>query len=113
MIGLLNENEWLTTFSISNVLFMRMLTYEEVCLKGEILLEFSQRVLIEKLLLLSVAYFTLATENRLLKKEKSEIYHLKSISIVANILPEQTPYLEHIVNTFLSYYHPHLETIVI
>lgn len=113
MIGLLNENEWLTTFSISNVLFMRMLTYEEVCLKGEILYEFSQRVLIEKLLLLSVAYFTLATENRILKKEKPEIHHLKSISIVANILPEQTPYLEHIVSTFLSYYHPHLETIVI
>lgn len=41
MIGVLNENEWLNTFQISNVLHLKMLTYDEVCLKGEILYEFS------------------------------------------------------------------------
>ena len=67
MIGLLNENEWLKSFDLSNVMHIRLLTYEEVCLKGEILYEFSQKVLVEKTLLLSVAYFSLASESRHLK----------------------------------------------
>lgn len=41
MIGLLNENEWLISFNVSNIMFIRLLSYEEVCLKGEILYEFS------------------------------------------------------------------------
>ncbi|CAD8152600.1 unnamed protein product [Paramecium octaurelia] len=113
MIGLLNENEWLVSFNVSNIMFIRLLSYEEVCLKGEILYEFSQKVLIEKLILLSMAYFSLASETRNLKNEqKSQFYHLKSIYIVSSVLHDNSPYLDHLIQSFCTHYQQRLETIV-
>ncbi|CAD8108515.1 unnamed protein product [Paramecium sonneborni] len=113
MIGLLNENEWLISFNVSNIMHIRLLTYEEVCLKGEILYEFSQKVLTEKLILLSMAYFSLASETRYLKNEqKSQFYHLKSIYIVSDVLPDNSPYLDHLIQSFCTHYQQQLETIL-
>lgn len=41
MIGILNENDWVKHFNIGLIMNMKLVTYEEVCLKGEILYEFS------------------------------------------------------------------------
>lgn len=41
MLGLLNENKWLEGFNIGQVMNPRLVSYEDVCLKGELLYEFS------------------------------------------------------------------------
>ena len=72
-----------------------------------------------KAMYISICFFALATENRLISNEKypdeaskkssmefrkSELYHLKSIYISAKYIPCETKYLEHILRSFKNHY---------
>ncbi|KAM3140179.1 hypothetical protein pb186bvf_007732 [Paramecium bursaria] len=120
LIGLLNENEWIEKFNIGTIMQLKPKQYQDICLEGEYLYEFSQRILLEKILLLSIGYFTLATECRFIENEqkikfqyrKSQIYHLKSLYIGYNIAQSQCPYIEHITRSFQKHYNQNLNPII-
>ena len=92
----------------------------EPSLKREI--SFIQKIY--KVIYISIAFFTIATELRLIsvqnypessKKEskeyrKSELYHLNAIILAAKYIPCETKYLTHILKSFTAHYNIDLAT---
>jgi len=68
---------------------MNTIIFEDFTYFGDIVYELSKRMLLEKVVYLSICYFTLATEIRFMELDKklqdsllmknSEIYHLRAI----------------------------------
>lgn len=68
--------------------------------------------MLEKIVLVSVAYFCIGTEMRFLMQEKSHIYtkkdseayHAKALHISSLFLPHDCPLVTHIVNSYSKNY---------
>ena len=85
--------------------------------------EISKRVLLEKVIYLSISYFTIATEIRFIEIEKakqqgisdkdiktdefklSEIYHLKAIEIACKHVMCSSPYINHLITSYHKHYN--------
>lgn len=57
----MNGNEWIENFNIGSIMHMAPITYEEFALFGDLLYEISKKQLLEKIIHLSICYFTVAT----------------------------------------------------
>lgn len=68
--------------------------------------------MLEKLVLLSVAFFSIGTEMRLLVEEdntkeeflRSELWHAQSVFFGGYYLPKECPLVTHIINSYLKHY---------
>jgi len=56
---------------------MNPLLYEEFCMYGEMIFELQKRLLLEKVIFASIAFFTMATEMRFMHIESLEIKGVK------------------------------------
>lgn len=105
-------------------------TYEEFTQYGELIYEISKRVLLEKVIYMSISYFTIATELRFVEIDKaklagrndkdidtnefkmSELYHLKAIEIACKNITCSSPYINHLITSYHKHYNQNLDTIV-
>lgn len=73
LLGVQNVKEWIENFNIGSIMHMEPLSYEEFQSYGEMIYEISKRVLLEKVIYLSISYFTIATEFRFIEIEKAKV----------------------------------------
>ena len=74
--------------------------------------EYQKDPMLEKLVLLSVAFFSIGTEMRLLVDEDkskqefkhSELWHAQSVFFGAYYLPAQCPMVSHVVQSYFKHY---------
>ncbi|KAL4510660.1 hypothetical protein ABPG72_004814 [Tetrahymena utriculariae] len=133
IVGVQKSQEWIEQFNIGSIMHMTCISYDEFILFEDILFELSKKQLIEKMLLLSICFFTIATEIRFIELDKqksftnsktqqydlykqdaykqSEIYHLKSIEIVCQAVTCYSPYITHLINSYHKHYNSSLELI--
>jgi len=52
------------TFNIGTLMHMNPIFYEDFCLCGEMIYELSKKLILEKVIYISIAFFTMATELR-------------------------------------------------
>ncbi|CAK85603.1 unnamed protein product (macronuclear) [Paramecium tetraurelia] len=127
ILGVQNVEEWIQSFNISYIMHMAPLIYSEITQQGEMLYEISKRLLLEKIIYLSISYFTIATELRFIELEKakqqgikeinteefklSELYHLKAIEIACKHIACSSQYINHLITTYHKHYNSNLDTI--
>jgi hypothetical protein len=130
LLGVQNVREWIENFNIGSIMHMEPLAYEEFQSYGEMIYEISKRVLLEKVIYLSISYFTIATEFRFIEIEKakqqgitdkdikteefrlSELYHLKAIEMACKHISCSSPYINHLITSYHKHYNQSLDTIV-
>ena len=100
---------------------MSLMTIEELShnsgLKLESYHEVARDSMLEKMVLISVAYFCIATEMRFLAKgaksadnvvnplqKESEAFHAKAVHIAAQFLPRECPLVDYIVKSYHKNY---------
>ncbi|CAK83039.1 unnamed protein product (macronuclear) [Paramecium tetraurelia] len=127
ILGVQNVEEWIQSFNVSFIMHMTPLIHSEFAQQGEMLYEISKRMLLEKIIQLSISYFTIATELRFIELEKakqqgtkdfnteefklSELYHLKAIEIACKHIACSSQYINHLITTYHKHYNSNLDTI--
>lgn len=80
--------------------------------------ELHRKLLLEKVIYMSIAFFTIATELRFLHLDDegtdqiSEFYHLKAIEMACKHIACSTPYINHLITSYHKHYKQRLDTIV-
>jgi len=99
--------------------------YEDFSFCGDMVYEISKNMILEKIIYLSICYFTIATEMRFMEMEKikakkgilnndkkieldpkseiflkSELFHLKSIEIVCKFITCKSPFVNHLIASY-------------
>ncbi|CAD8180633.1 unnamed protein product [Paramecium octaurelia] len=129
LLGIQNLADWIKNFNIGSIMHMAPQIYEDFTQFGEMIFELAKRQLLEKVIYLSISYFTIATELRFVELEKakqhgvkddkidteefklSELYHLKSIEIACRHIAFQSPYISHLITSYHKHYNINLDVI--
>lgn len=72
LLGVADSTEWLESFNIGAIMHMNPINYDEFSFFGEVIYEISKKMLLEKVIYLSICLFTMATEIRFIELEKSK-----------------------------------------
>ena len=126
LLGVKNNNDWIFGLNIGNIMHLTPWSFEEF--KNDLSEPNSQEKLnhelstdsiLEKIILLSSAYFWIATEFRFLNKKEneevfpkklSEMWHAKSVHTWAWFLPKESPLSIHIHSSYLKHHlNPKIE----
>jgi hypothetical protein len=72
LLGVVDSTEWLESFNIGAIMHMNPINYDEFSFFGEVIYEISKKMLLEKVIYLSICLFTMATEIRFIELEKNK-----------------------------------------
>ena len=106
-LGVKNSQDWIFNLNIGNVMHLNMMKEQELNAKIENTHELTKDTMLEKVVLITSAYFCIATEIRfilqkelldgkLITKKDSESYHAKALHIALLFLPEDCPLSQYI-----------------
>jgi len=112
VLGLRHSEDWIFNLNIGNVMHLSLMGVEELNAKLENTHELCKDSMLEKIVLVSVAYFCIGTEMRFLmqksstsfNKRDSEAFHAKALHISTVFLPPDCPLVQHVVNSYLKNY---------
>lgn len=106
ILGLIKSDDWLNLFNIGNIMFLYAMSYDDLDLDSDPKYELLRDAVIEKILMLTVAFFSIANELRFLgnKSDNGIYYHSKAVEISCLYLPPTCPIVKHYVNTYCKYY---------
>jgi hypothetical protein len=120
VLGVKNNNDWIYGLNIGNIMHLTPFMFDEVYedinwpesvdkLKNEL----STNNVLDKIILLSSAYFCIATELRFLNKKidkdkfpkkLSEMWHAKSVHTWCWYLPKESPLSQHIHSSYIKHH---------
>lgn len=109
VLGVHPFDHWIYRFNIGDLMKVDTVEICEVKQGKSALQEICPDDVYEKIALLAVGYFSLATEMRFLarkegkrsgKERESELWHRKALSIVRDFLPAEIPLYEHMKQSF-------------
>ena len=106
ILGIIKNDDWLNLFNIGNIMFLYAMSYDDLDLDSDPKYELLRDAIIEKILMLTVAFFSIANELRFInnKNDNGAYYHSKSVEIACSFLPCTCPIVKHYVNTYCKYY---------
>lgn len=112
VLGLRHADDWIFNLNIGNVMHLSLMGTEELNAKLETTHELCKDSMLEKIVLVSSAYFCVGTEMRFLMqssnsnltKKDSEVFHAKAMHIVTLFLPPDCPLVVHIANSYVKNY---------
>lgn len=120
ILGVKNNNDWIYGLNIGNIMHLTPFMFDEIYedinwpqdeqkLKSEL----STNNVLDKIILLSSAYFWIATELRFLNKKVdsdkfpkklSEMWHAKSVHTWWWFLPKESPLAQHIHSSYIKHH---------
>ena len=106
ILGVIKNDDWLNLFNIGNIMFLYAMSYDDLDLDSDPKYELLRDAIIEKILMLTVSFFSIANELRFLgnKVDNGLYYHSKAVEISCLYLPSTCPIVKHYVNTYCKYY---------
>lgn len=106
ILGIIKNDDWLNLFNIGNIMFLYAMSYDDLDLDSDPKYELLRDAIIEKILMLTVAFFSIANELRFInnKADNGAYYHSKAVEIACCFLPCSCPIVKHYVNTYCKYY---------
>ena len=106
ILGVIKNDDWFNLFNIGNIMFLYAMSYDDLDLDGDPKYELLRDAIIEKILMLTVSFFSIANELRFLgnKADNGLYYHSKTVEISCLYLPSTCPIVKHYVNTYCKYY---------
>ena len=104
------KDDWIKLLNIDNIMYLSALNYDDLDLESDPKYELLRDSILEKVIMLSVAYFSLATELRHLSKDKynkktnGEYYLFNAINLTLLFLPVSCPIIRHFILTYHKNY---------
>jgi len=118
ILGFLNQNEWVYELNIGTIMQIQGICNRDLLYMSKDEYELTRDSFLEKIAIVSVAYFCISTEQRFIingkeedwdldKKEiESEYWHMKSLEIACKFLPSECPLLNHIHLGYQKHHAP-------
>ena len=111
ILGVIKNDDWLNAFNIGNIMFLFPVSYDDLDLDSDPKYELLRDAIIEKILMLTVAFFSISNEVRFLnsnlsnnKNDNGSYFHSKAVEIACSFLPSTCPIIKHYVTSYGKYY---------
>lgn len=107
-VGFKGSSEWVMNVNIGNVMHLMGLSVEDLAVFPQVAHEVCRDALYEKIIMTSIAYFSIATECRFLCGEggdevyqrESKYWHRAAVELVCTFLPNECPLVAHIISSY-------------
>jgi hypothetical protein len=118
ILGYLNQNEWIYSLNIGNIMQIAPLTLTDFMTATAPVIELTREYLLEKMCFLCVSYFCIGTEFRFLhqlnetimgvsyQRKDSEYWHGKAVELAISFLPSESPLVSHILMSYEKHHSP-------
>jgi hypothetical protein len=121
ILGLKSKDDWIYNVNIGNVMHLGPMSLEDLAMSPQIAHEICRDALYEKVIMLTIAYFSLATESRFIYTEEnlqeyqveSRYWHKAAVEFSCVFLPTECPLVAHIVSSYEKHHSLVQEVIVI
>ena len=106
----IKKEDWIQLLNIGNIMYLSALNYEDLDLDSDPKYELLRDAILEKVVMLTVAYFCIATELRFLSTDKNnsktngEFYHYKAVEFASLFLPVSCPIVKHYIYSYYKHY---------
>ena len=113
----IKKEDWIQLLNIGNIMYLSALNYEDLDLDSDPKYELLRDAILEKVVMLTVAYFCIATELRFLSPDKNnsntngEFYHYKAVEYASLFLPVSCPIVKHYIYSYYKHYGNDLSVI--
>ena len=113
----LKKDDWIQLLNIGNIMYLSALNYDDLDLDSDPKYELLRDAILEKVVMLTVAYFCIATELRLLstnkknKKLNGEYFHYKAVEFSSLFLPVSCPIVKHYILSYYKHYGQDMDII--
>ena len=113
----IKKDDWIKLLNIGNIMYLSALNYEDLDLDSDPKYELLRDAILEKVVMLTVAYFCIATELRLLspnknnKKINGEYFHYLAVEFSSLFLPVSCPIVKHYIFSYYKHYGQDLDII--
>ena len=113
----IKKDDWIQLLNIGNIMYLSALNYEDLDLDSDPKYELLRDAILEKVVMLTVAYFCIATELRLLspnknnKKINGEYFHYKAVEFSSIFLPVSCPIVKHYILSYYKHYGQDMDVI--
>eukprot|EP00347_Sterkiella_histriomuscorum_P018713 403344459 len=112
VLGVRQIEDWINSLEIGHVMQLNPMTSQELTQAINKHHEFQKDPMLEKLVLLVVAFFSIGTEMRLIVDEdkqndmfkQSELWHAQSVFFGSYFVPIQCPLVTHVINSYFKHY---------
>ena len=122
LLGVKRYEDWILNLNIGNVMHLSPLTLQEMYLQLDNSHELTRDALLEKVVLLSIAYFWVGTELRFLSqnkkadpsvaknstekytKKESEKWQAKAVESACTFLPSECPLVGHVISSYQKHH---------
>ena len=117
-LGLEQPDDWIYGLNIGNVMQLSLMSIDDLASSSnsmndtmhETSHDLLKDAMLEKVILIGVAYFCIATEMRLMSQTKknarkeSECYHAKAVHLSSIFLPKECPLVQHLASSYKRNY---------
>ena len=113
----ITKDDWIQLLNIGNIMYLSPLNYDDLELDSDPKYELLSDAILEKVVMLTVAYFCIATELRFLSPDKGnnitngEFYHFKAVEFASLFLPVSCPIVKHYIVSYYKHYGNDMEII--
>ena len=113
----IKKDDWIQLLNIGNIMYLSALNYEDLDLDSDPKYELIRDAILEKVVMLTVSYFCIATEMRFLCADKNdnkingEFYHYKAVEFSSLFLPVSCPIVKHYIFSYYKHYGNDMECV--
>ena len=106
----IKNDDWIHLLNIGNIMYLSPLNEEDLDLESDPKYELIRDSILEKVVMLTVSYFSIAMEMKQLspdqnnKKLNGEFFHYQAIFFSNIYLPVSCPIVKHYINSYYKYY---------
>ena len=113
----IKKNDWIQLLNIGNIMYLSPLNDEDLDLESDPKYELLRDAILEKVVMLTVSYFSIAMEMKQLspeqhnKKINGEFFHYLAVFFSNLYLPISCPIVKHYINSYYKYYEKDLDVV--
>ena len=115
--GEIKNDDWIQLLNIGNIMYLSPLNDEDLDLESDPKYELLRDAILEKVVMLTVSFFCIATEMKQLSTDKNnkkingEFFHYQAVAFSNLYLPVSCPIVKHYISSYYKYYEKDLEII--
>ena len=113
----IKKNDWIQLLNIGNIMYLSPLNDEDLDLESDPKYELLRDAILEKVVMLTVSYFSIAMEMKQISSEQNnkkingEFFHYLAVFFSNLYLPISCPIVKHYINSYYKYYEKDLDVV--
>ncbi len=120
LLGLKSKTDWIFNINIGNVMHLTPISLQDLSVSPQLAHEICRDAVCEKVIVLAISYFSLATECRFRFAEEqgeqdhidARLWHKAAVESVCSFLPADCPLVGHIVSSYEKH-HPLAQEVIV